>query len=357
MKVRNAVTPVLPVNIEREIDTLPAPPATRLNLPVETPIAPAALSPQMATTGNIDGNFLLRAAAFERVRNLNETRDQLTASDLKLGFVFDGQRIPLVFSQRRLCKPAQMGALLSIKTLFPKPDAKVWYDDPCDMHRHIYDADETADCAFSASEVGPEDGRWLRDAIESGVPIIYVLGISPRRYQAIFPAFVMDWDATALNLKIAFGSSENSAPTLGGNPAQRRSALQAVKQRLSRASFREAVITAYKGRCALSGLPEPLLLAAAHILQGENNLTGRPLVSNGLPLSKIHLAAFDSNLIGIDPDFRIHVSDQLLKTREGLILEDLKRLNNAQLHLPDRPADRPDRDRLAVRFESFLAAA
>ncbi len=357
MKVSNAVTPVYAMNIEREIDTLPASPAARLSLPVETPISPAALSPQMATTGNLDGDFLLRAAAFERVRNLNETRDQLTAADLKLGFFFDGQRIPLVFSQRRLCKPAQMETLLSIKTVFPKLDAKVWYDDPCGVHRHIYDADEMADCAFIASEVGPEDGRWLRDAIDNRVPIIYVLGISPRRYQAIFPAFMMDWDATALNIKIAFGSIENSAPTLGGNAPQRRSALQAVKQRLSRASFREAVITAYKGRCALSGLPEPLLLDAAHILQGENDVTGRPIVANGLPLSKIHRAAFDSNLIGIDPDFRIHVSDQLLKTKEGPILEELKRLNNAQLHLPDRPADRPDRDRLAVRFERFLAAA
>ena len=32
--------------------------------------------------------------------------------------------------------------------------------------------------------------------------------------------------------------------------------LRAVKQRLHQASFRKAVITAYDGRCALSGLPE-----------------------------------------------------------------------------------------------------
>ena len=33
-------------------------------------------------------------------------------------------------------------------------------------------------------------------------------------------------------------------------------ALRAVKQRLHQASFRKAGITAYDGRCALSGLPE-----------------------------------------------------------------------------------------------------
>jgi putative restriction endonuclease len=32
---------------------------------------------------------------------------------------------------------------------------------------------------------------------------------------------------------------------------------------------------------------------------------GQPIVPNGLPLTKIHHAAFDAQLIGIDPDFRI----------------------------------------------------
>jgi hypothetical protein len=39
---------------------------------------------------------------------------------------------------------------------------------------------------------------------------------------------------------------------------------------------------------------------------------GQPVVPNGIPLSKIHHAAFDSHLIGIDPDYRLHVSNRLL---------------------------------------------
>jgi hypothetical protein len=38
-----------------------------------------------------------------------------------------------------------------------------------------------------------------------------------------------------------------------------------------------------------------------------------PVVSNGLPLTKLHHAAFDAHLIGIDPDYRIHVADRLLE--------------------------------------------
>jgi putative restriction endonuclease len=86
---------------------------------------------------------------------------------------------------------------------------------------------------------------------------------------------------------------------------ERRYALRAVKQRLHQASFREAVITAYNGRCALSRLPEPLLLDAAHIVADKDEQLGHPVVPNGIPLSKIHHAAFDAHLIGIDPDYRV----------------------------------------------------
>jgi putative restriction endonuclease len=62
-------------------------------------------------------------------------------------------------------------------------------------------------------------------------------------------------------------------------------------------------------------------------------------------------------LIGIDPDFRIHVSDRLLALRDGPLLEALKRLHRAALHLPARVQDHPDRERLAIRFAEFNAAA
>jgi putative restriction endonuclease len=38
------------------------------------------------------------------------------------------------------------------------------------------------------------------------------------------------------------------------------------------------------GRCALSGLPEPLLLDAAHIVADKDERFGQPVVPNGIPL-------------------------------------------------------------------------
>ena len=61
---------------------------------------------------------LMRLAAFECVRGLNETHDHLTAKELKPGFLFRGERIPLVNPQRGIFKPQQMRFLLSIKTVF-----------------------------------------------------------------------------------------------------------------------------------------------------------------------------------------------------------------------------------------------
>jgi hypothetical protein len=51
-------------------------------------------------------------------------------------------------------------------------------------------------------------------------------------------------------------------------------------------------------------LPEPRLLDAAHIVMDAHEPLGQPIVSNGLPLTKLHHAAFDAHLIGIDLNFR-----------------------------------------------------
>jgi hypothetical protein len=49
---------------------------------------------------------------------------------------------------------------------------------------------------------------------------------------------------------------------------------------------------------SLSGLPEPLLLDAAHIVADKDEQLGHPVIANGIPLSKIHHAAFDAHHTG-----------------------------------------------------------
>ncbi|HEX2829770.1 MAG TPA: HNH endonuclease [Burkholderiales bacterium] len=298
-----------------------------------------------------------RLAAFEHVRRLTDVRGDLTSSDLRAGFQFLGERVPLINPQRGIFKPRRMRYLLSIRTVFPRSGARVWYDDQRQAHRQIYEGDEAVEYAFMGQDSQAADNRWLREAMEAGIPVIYFLGIAPGLYQPMLPAYVAGWDATALRAQVIFGMPGEIDVGPPETAAERRYALREVKQRLHQASFREAVIEAYDGRCALSGLPEPLLLDAAHIVSDKNELYGQPLVTNGIPLSKIHHAAFDAHLIGIDPNYRIHISNRLLTRRDGPLLEALKNLHHQQLHLPARPKDLPDRDRLAMRFKMFAELA
>jgi hypothetical protein len=63
------------------------------------------------------------------------------------------------------------------------------------------------------------------------------------------------------------------------------------------------------------------LLDAAHIVMDADEQLGQPIVSNGLPMTKLRHAVVDSHLIGIDSDYRIHVSDRLLEIHYRPFLE------------------------------------
>jgi putative restriction endonuclease len=56
----------------------------------------------------IDRDTVIRLAAFDHVRRLGEVHDHLTANELKPGFIFEGQRVPLINPQRGIFKPQQM---------------------------------------------------------------------------------------------------------------------------------------------------------------------------------------------------------------------------------------------------------
>ena len=42
---------------------------------------------------------------------------------------------------------------LSIKTVFPRPGARVWYDDQRNVHRQIFEGDEMVNCALMGQQL------------------------------------------------------------------------------------------------------------------------------------------------------------------------------------------------------------
>jgi putative restriction endonuclease len=113
----------------------------------------------------------IRQAAFDAVSQMAFSRGgNLESGDLRYGFVFDGERLPLINPQRGIFKPRQMGWLLSIRTVFPRSGARVWYDDQHEAHRQIYAGNETIEYAFMGADPSAADNRWLREAMEEQIP-------------------------------------------------------------------------------------------------------------------------------------------------------------------------------------------
>jgi putative restriction endonuclease len=152
------------------------------------------------------------------------------------------------------------------------------------------------------------------------------------------------------------GPIDEPEPVPLEDPIERRYAVRQTRVRLHQARFRGRVVPAYNSQCAICRLKELRLLDAAHIV-GDAEELGEPSVSNGLSLCAIHHRAFDENLVGVSPDYVVHVSRRLREDDDGPMLDVLKRFHETQLHVPTHVTNRPDRERLDARFSQFLNLA
>jgi putative restriction endonuclease len=78
-------------------------------------------------------------------------------------------------------------------------------------------------------------------------------------------------------------------------------------------------------------------------------------VSNGLALCKIHHAAYDKKIIGISPDFKVRVSDSVLREVDGPMLKHgIQEMNGVSLHLPKAKKEMPNPEFLEIQYKKFL---
>lgn len=271
------------------------------------------------------------------------------AGGLDRGFAFRGTRVPFLNRQQGIFHAAaQRGpAALSVQTSFNSP----------------YDDRETPDgfqYAYRGTDPDHRDNRALRAAHELGVPIAYFVATRQGWYRPVFPCFVVADDLAALTVLVQPGGwrgpLDEPEPWVIEDPLERRYVVRETKVRVHQARFRGRVLPAYRDQCAICRLKELRLLDAAHIL-GDLEERGEPIVSNGVSLCSIHHRAFDQDLVGIDPDYTVRVSRRLLDEEDGPMLELLKGFERQALAVPLSSALRPDRERLAERYERFLERA
>lgn len=109
-----------------------------------------------------------------------------------------------------------------------------------------------------------------------------------------------------------------------------------VEQRIKQAFFRRAVLSSYRGRCCISGVSEPRLLVASHIVPWSKDKANRLNPSNGLCLSAIHDKAFDKGLITLSDNLRVILSDELRRRDEVFIKNVFLPIDNQMIEAPER---------------------
>jgi len=127
-----------------------------------------------------------------------------------------------------------------------------------------------------------------------------------------------------------------------------------VKVRRGQQFFRQTILNAYNVRCCISGINVPRLLVASHIKPWGEFPNDRLNPRNGLCLSSLHDAAFDSGLITLDSEYRVILSERLRSYFPQPALEqNFVPYSGTVIHMPDKLAE-PDSEFLAYHRESVF---
>ena len=294
----------------------------------------------------------IRIQAFRWLQDREKWNDGIfPGRELNNGFQYKGSRITLK-GQTGIWFPSGFTIPISITTSNKGP----------------YDLDDIGDdgllvYAYRGIDANHRDNRGLREAMRTRTPLIYFKEVHDHRYQAVWPIMILSDHPEALHVRAAvdpaYGELRQglSFEDTQVSPMDiRRYAWSQTRHRLHQGAFRELVVSAYDRRCAICRLNHPELLDAAHIIADSDD-RGIPVVQNGLSLCKIHHAAYDQNILGVDADYTVHVREDILREKDGPMLKHgIQELHGGRLVLPRRHSDKPDQDRLAERFGLFKTA-
>jgi putative restriction endonuclease len=165
----------------------------------------------------------------------------------------------------------------------------------------------------------------------------------------VWAEFHADWEKLAVECELLRRNLDAGAPMIDEADEQLlpedytgETKKVVTEQRIKQNFFRRAVLSSYRGRCCMSGLSEPRLLIASHIVPWSQDKTNRLNPSNGLCLSAIHDRAFDKGLITLTDDFKVVVSKELKHKKDSFITEVLLPLEGRAIEPPERFAPQPE---------------
>ena len=123
-------------------------------------------------------------------------------------------------------------------------------------------------------------------------------------------------------LKKIVGTDENSLDNLFSQlePAEVHQSFYGeeyqvtVSQPIRHIFFRSTILNNFDGQCCISGLAEPQLLIASHIVSWKEAPDKRLSPHNGLCLSALYDRAFDQHLLTLNDKLEVMISPKLLKS-------------------------------------------
>jgi putative restriction endonuclease len=295
----------------------------------------------------------LRSRAFEYLDGFASLGGGLVTRLELQAFTFEGRRIPLISPQTGIWKPAGFDAALSILTTYVEPGSIPPYDDN-------YGIDGYPRYKWRGTDPQHSDNRSLRTAMTLGKPLMWFLGVARGIYRADYPVWLVDEEPAAQQFVVALEPSLQVgwSRLLAHEPFNpvRRYAETIVRTRLHQRPFRDRVLLAYGSQCALCQLRHVPLLDAAHIKRDSDG--GEPIVPNGMAMCVLHHRAFDADVLGVTPKYRVEVRADVLREHDGPTLQHaLQGLHGELVTLPRHRAEWPSPGLLEERFERFLQKA
>lgn len=110
-----------------------------------------------------------------------------------------------------------------------------------------------------------------------------------------------------------------------------------VRARIGQSFFREMILASYHSRCCVSGIDNPELLVASHIVPWAADATNRLNPRNGLCLSAVYDRAFDRGLLTITPDYEIQFAPRLVERFHSTPYDQFfGRYHDTRIELPER---------------------
>ena len=285
----------------------------------------------------------LRADLFAACLSFVEKRGGFASRDELVDFELRGRRIGLIDRNRGIRNPRELDETLSIVKAADGP-----YSDEVDENGLLlYD--------FAPGPLGQGDNRKMLAALERRTPIILFEKPLPNVYIPVLPVYVTAVDEERRKFEISTLGDTIPLATPADHWITRNYRAVVVQQRVHQPVFRATVLVAYQRTCAICRLKHPELLDAAHIIP-DRAPEGVAAVTNGMALCKIHHSAYDQFMIGVDPDYRVHVNRDLLAEIDGPMLKHgIQEMHGTTLTVPSVRSNRPSRDALASRFEQFTA--